>query len=41
MKGEIGKLKGYIQIDELDINNISIILKSKKNSKGNHRRLFF
>jgi len=33
VKGEVRELKGYIQMDELDIKNISIILKSKKNSK--------
>ena len=33
VKGEVRELKGYIQMDELDIKDISIILKSKKNSK--------
>ena len=33
IKGEVRELKGYIQMDELDIKDISIILKSKKNSK--------
>ena len=33
VKGEVRELKGYIQMDELDIKDISIILKSKKNRK--------
>ena len=33
VKGEIGELKGYIQIDEQDVNDISIILKNKKDNK--------
>lgn len=33
VKDEVRELKGYIQMDELDINDISIILKNKKNTK--------
>ena len=33
VKGEVRELKGYIQMDELDIKDISIILKNKKDNK--------
>lgn len=33
VKGEVGELKGYIQMDNLDIKDISIILKNKKDNK--------
>ncbi len=33
VKGEVGELKGYLQIDNLDIKDISIILKNKKDNK--------
>ena len=33
VKDEVRELKGYIQMDELDINDISIILKNKKDNK--------
>ena len=33
VKGEVGELKGYIQMDEQDIKDISIILKNKKNNE--------
>ncbi len=33
VKGEVGELKGYLQMDNLDIKNISIILKNKKDNK--------
>ena len=33
VKGEVGELKGYLQMDNLDIKDISIILKNKKDNK--------
>lgn len=33
IKNEVGELKGYIQMDELDIKDISIILKNRKNNE--------
>ena len=33
VKGEVRELKGYIQMDELDIKDISIILKNKNDNK--------